>query len=40
MDVEALSLGFYHSEGWNRDYPRIQMRTIEQLIAGETFAYP
>jgi hypothetical protein len=39
-EVEALSAGFYRSEGWNRDYPCIQMRTIEQLLAGETFAYP
>ena len=28
------------SEGWNRDYPCIQMHTIEQPIAGETFSYP
>lgn len=34
MISEAASAGFYHSDAWNRDYPRIQMLTIEQLLAG------
>ncbi len=29
-----------HSPGWNRDYPRIQIRTVEQLLAGQMFDYP
>ncbi|NLG27004.1 MAG: site-specific DNA-methyltransferase, partial [Chloroflexi bacterium] len=40
MLTEALSTGVYHSPGWNRDYPRLQIRTIEQLRAGEGFEYP
>lgn len=40
MLTEALSTGYYHSPGWNRDYPKIQIRTIEQLLNGEWFEYP
>jgi site-specific DNA-methyltransferase (adenine-specific) len=32
MTTEALKAGFYHSPGWNKDYPRIQILTIEELL--------
>lgn len=32
MLAEALSAGYYHSEGWNQDYPRIQILTINDLL--------
>lgn len=32
MTTEALKAGFYHSPGWNEDYPRIQILTIEELL--------
>ncbi len=32
MITEAVSAGFYHSPGWNKDYPRIQILTIEELL--------
>ncbi len=32
MNTEAVSAGFYHSPGWNKDYPRIQILTIEELL--------
>ena len=32
MITEAVSTGFYHSPGWNQDYPRIQILTIEELL--------
>ena len=32
MTTEALKAGFYHSPGWNKDYPRIQIFTIEELL--------
>ncbi len=32
MNTEAVSAGFYHSPGWNQDYPRIQILTIEELL--------
>ena len=40
MLTEALSEGYYHSPGWNRDYHTIQIRTIEQLLDGEPFDMP
>jgi hypothetical protein len=32
MVTEALKAGFYHSPGWNKDYPRVQILTIEELL--------
>ncbi len=32
MITEAVSAGFYHSPGWNKEYPRIQILTIEELL--------
>jgi len=32
MLTEAASAGFYHSPGWNKDYPRIQILTIDELL--------
>ncbi len=32
MTTEAVSAGFYYSPGWNKDYPRIQILTIEELL--------
>ncbi|MBE2192992.1 MAG: restriction endonuclease, partial [Anaerolinea sp.] len=29
MRQEAASAGFYHSPGWDKDYPRVQILTIE-----------
>ena len=40
MRTEAVSAGFYHSEVWKRDYPKIQIRTIEDLLTGNTFDIP
>lgn len=28
----AISSGYYHSPGWNKDYPRIQIITIDDLL--------
>ncbi|MDP2937492.1 MAG: restriction endonuclease [Dehalococcoidia bacterium] len=35
MRTEAVSAGFYHSDLWKEDYPRIQICTIEDLLAGK-----
>ena len=40
MRIEAESCGFYHSETWQRDYPRLQILTIEQLLNGATVQMP
>ena len=40
MRTEAASAGFYHSEIWQRDYPRMQLRTIAELLEGRAFDIP
>lgn len=40
MRADAASAGFYHSPGWNRDYPRLQILTIEELLAGAEVKMP
>jgi hypothetical protein len=40
MKAEAASAGLYHSPGWNQDYPRIQLRTIAELLAGKGIDVP
>jgi len=34
MRQEAAEAGDYHSPGWNRDYPKVQILTIELLSTG------
>lgn len=40
MLKEAASAGFYRSPGWSRDYPRLQIITVEQLLEGTSIDYP
>ena len=40
MREEEASGGFYQSDVWQRAYPKIQIRTIEQLLAGQNFDLP
>ncbi|MCE2464126.1 MAG: restriction endonuclease [Dehalococcoidia bacterium] len=40
MRSEAASGGFFHSDLWNRDYPRIQLRTVSEMMAGQGFDMP
>ena len=40
MRTEAVSAGFYHSSVWQRDFPKIQIRTIEELLSGNEFEVP
>jgi len=40
MLTEALQKGFYHSPGWNRDYPRLQIVTVEDLLNGKSIEMP
>jgi len=40
MQTEAISAGFYHSPGWNKDYPKIQILTIEELLHDKAVAMP
>ena len=40
MLTEAASGGLFHSHIWNRDYPKIQIRTISQMLKGPGFDLP
>ena len=39
MQTEALAAGFYETEAWGR-FPRLQVLTIEDLLAGATLEMP
>jgi site-specific DNA-methyltransferase (adenine-specific) len=40
MITESASAGFYHSDGWNKDYPKLQIFTIEDLLNGKEVQMP
>ena len=40
MQLEAVSAGFYHSELWKRDYPKVQIQTVGELLGGKSFEMP
>lgn len=40
MQREAVGAGYFHSDIWQKDYPKVQIRTIEQLLAGNDFDLP
>ena len=40
MTEEAVSAGHYHSDHWGKDYPRIQILTIEELLADPDRPHP
>jgi DNA modification methylase len=40
MRAEGASAGFYRSPGWGKDYPRMQVVTIEDLLNGKGVNYP
>jgi site-specific DNA-methyltransferase (adenine-specific) len=40
MVTEALSAGVYQSLGWQNEYPRIQILTIEELLEGAEVQMP
>ena len=40
MEKEAVSAGFYKSELWQRDFPKMQIRTVGELLEGKEFEIP
>jgi DNA modification methylase len=40
MQTEAASAGFYHSPGWDKDYPKLQILSIADLLTGKTVNMP
>ncbi|MHB8156709.1 MAG: DNA methyltransferase [Desulfocucumaceae bacterium] len=40
MQVEAATAGFYESSTWGKKYPKIQLLTIQELLAGKAIEMP
>jgi site-specific DNA-methyltransferase (adenine-specific) len=40
MEKEVVLAGLYHSPGWNRDYPKLQILTIADLLGGAQVQMP
>jgi site-specific DNA-methyltransferase (adenine-specific) len=40
MTTESVSSGYYHSDLWQKDYPRVQILTIEDLLNGKGIDMP
>jgi site-specific DNA-methyltransferase (adenine-specific) len=40
MVTEAVSAGYFQSRAWQKDYPRIQILTVEELLAGKGIEMP
>jgi len=40
METAAVVAGYYHSPGWNQDYRRVQILTIESLLKGAQVQMP
>jgi hypothetical protein len=40
MRSEAAGAGFYHSPGWNKDCPRLQILTVAELLTGKHIDMP
>jgi site-specific DNA-methyltransferase (adenine-specific) len=38
--TQAADAGFYRSPGWNQDYPRLQILTLADLLAGKGISMP
>ena len=35
MTTEAAAAGFYHNDFWQKDYPRVQIITVEEMLNGK-----
>ena len=40
MRQEAAAAGFYHSDLWAREFARIQLRTVGEMLSGQGFDLP
>jgi len=40
MTTEAVTAGYFTSKTWQKDYPRIQILTIEELLEGKSIEMP
>jgi len=40
MKIEAVTAGFYESTSWGKKYPKVQLFTVADLLAGKTIEMP
>jgi len=40
MKTEAVTAGFYESATWGRKYPKVQLLTVAELLAGKQVEMP
>ena len=40
MRQEAASAGFCHSDLWARDFAKVQLRTVGEMLSGQGFELP
>ena len=40
MRQEAASAGFFHSDLWAREFPKIQLKTVGEMLSGNGFELP
>jgi len=40
MRTEVAGAGFYYSPGWSKDYPKLQILTVAELLAGKGIDMP
>ncbi len=40
MRSEAASGGLFHSDLWQREFPKIQLRTVSEMLSGHRFELP
>ena len=40
MRQEAASAGFFHSDLWAREFPKVQLRTVGEMLSGNGFELP
>ena len=40
MQTEAVTAGFYESKTWGKQYPKIQLLTIAELLTGKKIEMP
>jgi hypothetical protein len=40
MKTEAVTAGFYESALWGTKYPKVQLFTVVELLAGKTIEMP
>ena len=40
MRQEAAAAGFYHSDLWGREFAKIQLHTVGEMLTGQGFELP